>query len=180
MRDRPSLLTQRLAGALSFVLLGAILSAGGCASPASTPPPPPTPAWAPDVPLTTLTGDRTDLVHAAGGRVALVSLWATWCEGCAKEVDALSRLDAQARARGDAVVIGVDVGEEPAQVGAFTRARGLQYAQLIDRDYRLADAIGERRIPATLVLDRRGRLVFRGDALDEAALSALRGAIATP
>ncbi|HEY2511094.1 MAG TPA: TlpA disulfide reductase family protein [Polyangiaceae bacterium] len=134
----------------------------------------------PDVPLTTVAGDSTDLVKVASGRVAVVSLWATWCDGCLREMDALVRLDAQARHRGDAVVIGVAEGEEPGKVDAFARQRGLAYPQLVDPDFRLADWMGERSIPATLILDRRGRVVFRGSALDEAALAALRAALGAP
>jgi hypothetical protein len=91
---------------------------------------------------------------------------------------ALTRLDAHAKERGDAVVIAVAVGEERSRVDEFVQRRALPYVQLVDEDFRLADAIGARRVPATLVLDRGGRVVFRGDALDSAALAALRRAIA--
>jgi peroxiredoxin len=142
--------------------------------PASTASPVPVPAVA----LATLAGDHTELTRLAAGRVALVSLWATWCESCAKEMDALNRLDAKTAAGKDAVVIGVDVGEEPATVAEFARKRGLRYAQLVDEDFAFADALGQRRVPTTLVIDRQGRIVFRGDALDGRGLEALRTAIA--
>ena len=128
--------------------------------------------------LTTLAGDRTGVSRLAEGRVALVSLWATWCEACTKEMDALNRLDAKTAGGRDAVVIGVDVGEEPEKVADFARQRGLRYAQLVDTDFVFADALGQRRVPATLVVDRHGRIVFRGDALDARSLEALRTAIA--
>ena len=130
----------------------------------------------PGVALTTLAGDTVDLTRVAHGRVALVSLWATWCDACQKEMDALNRLDAKAGS--DAVVIGVAVGEERGKVAEFTRRRGLRYTQLVDSDFAFADAIGQRRIPATLVVDRRGRIVFRGEAIDVGSLDALRRAIA--
>ena len=105
-----------------------------------------------------------------------VSLWATWCDACEKEMDALNRLDARTGA--DAVVIGVAVGEEREKVADFTRRRGLRYVQLVDQDFAFADALGQRRVPATLVVDRQGRIVFRGEALDAASLDALRRAVA--
>ena len=135
-------------------------------------------AAVPRVALATLAGDHTELSRLADGRVALVSLWATWCEACGKEMDALNRLDATTAAGRDAVVIGVDVGEEPDKVAEFARRRGLRYAQLVDQDFAFADALGQRRVPTTLVVDRHGRIVFRGDALDERSLDALRRAIA--
>jgi peroxiredoxin len=134
----------------------------------------------PNVPLTSLAGEPTDVGRLAAGRVALVSLWATWCDACEAEMDALNRLDAKTSGGHDAVVIGVAVGEERDKVAAFARRRGLRYALLVDETFAFADALGQRRIPATLVVDRTGRVVFRGDTLDAASLEALSRAIAAP
>jgi cytochrome c biogenesis protein CcmG/thiol:disulfide interchange protein DsbE len=158
------------------LLIVAVAAAGACATPAT--PAALAPETVPAVALETLAGERTELTRLAGGRVALISLWATWCEACAREMDALNRLDAKTAPGGDAVVIGVDVGEEPAKVAEFAHRRGLRYAQLVDADFAFADALGQRRVPATLVIDRRGRIVFRGDALDGRSLAALREAVA--
>jgi peroxiredoxin len=128
--------------------------------------------------LLTPAGEHTDVARVAAGRVALITIWATWCEACAREMDALNRLDAREAAGHDAVVIGVDVGEDPATVAEFAHRRGLRYAQLVDPDFAFADALGQRRVPATLVIDRQGRIVYRGDALDQRSLDALRQAIA--
>ena len=125
----------------------------------------------------TLGGDAAELEDVTRGRVALVSLWATWCEACSKEFDALNRLSAAAGAHDDAMVIAVAVGEPRAKVGAFVQSHRLQYTQLVDEDFRLADALGQRDVPATLVLDRAGRIVYRGEALDRQALGAFRRAL---
>lgn len=126
--------------------------------------------------VTTLDRQTTALAEALGGRPALVSLWATWCEACAKEFDSLNRLDARAKEHG-AIVLGVAVGEPRDRVAEFVAARGLRYAQLVDEDFKLADALGERSVPATLVVDRAGHVVFVGGALDERALAAFRAAL---
>jgi peroxiredoxin len=131
----------------------------------------------PPAPVVTLAGEATEVARVAGGRVALVSLWATWCDGCDREIDSLNRLEANTGARRDAVVIGIAVGEPRAKVEAFVRKRGLRYVQLVDEDFRFADTLGERRIPTTLIVDRAGRIVYRGDALDAGGLAALRQAV---
>lgn len=56
--------------------------------------------------------------------------------------------------------------------------RALPWAQLVDERFQLADQLGQTRVPATLVLDRDGRVVYRGGAFDEAALAAFRRALA--
>ena len=160
----------------------AALATGGCGATGASSPRADAPAamWTPlpAVELSNLTGGTAGVRGLAEGRVALVSMWATWCDACMKELDALNRLDASTAAGRDAVVIGVDVGEDPDTVAAFAKRRGLRYAQLVDRDFVFADALGQRRVPATLVVDRHGRIVYRGDALDTRSLEALRRAIA--
>lgn len=162
---------------LPFLVL-LVLAAGACGTPETPRAPSSSPVQVPAVSLSTLAGDHTELARLANGRVALVSLWATWCESCGKEMDALNRLDATTAAGRDAVVIGIAVGEEPGKVAEFARKRGLRYAQLVDEDFAFADALGQRRVPSTLVVDRHGGIVFRGDALDGRSLEALRRAIA--
>jgi peroxiredoxin len=127
--------------------------------------------------VVTLAGERTDLGHVTVGRVALVSLWATWCDACTKEIDALNRLAARTADRRDALVVGVAVGESVASVEAFRKHHDMSYVQLVDEEYALADALGQRHVPATLVIDRAGRIVYRGDVLDGAGLAALRDAL---
>jgi thiol-disulfide isomerase/thioredoxin len=135
------------------------------------------PASVPSTRLMTLDGASTDLRSVLRGRVAVVSFWATWCDACLAEIEALKRLQAQTRTRGDMLVVGVAVGEARETVAAFARKRGIGYEQLVDEDFRLADALGQERVPATLVVDRAGRIVFRGGALDPAGLAAFRSAL---
>ncbi|HVW27539.1 MAG TPA: TlpA disulfide reductase family protein [Polyangiaceae bacterium] len=128
----------------------------------------------PATPIETLEGSATDLAGFLHGRPALVSLWATWCDTCVDEAPALNRLDSEARKGGDAVVVGVAVGETTETVRAFATTRKLAYTQLVDPEFRFADTLGERQVPATLVVDRTGRIVFRGKALDAESLAAFR------
>lgn len=129
----------------------------------------------PAVPLVGLDQRPTRLDEAAGGKPALVSFWATWCEACATEFEALNRLDDRVRGRG--AVIGVAVGEPREKAAAFAQQHGLRYRQLVDETMAMTEALGQKRLPATLVLDRQGRVVFVGGALDERALAAFRAAM---
>jgi peroxiredoxin len=152
--------------------MGAPLGPPLVGGPSSAPKPPAT-----TVSLRDLDDHAVSLDTAAGGKAALVSFWATWCDACAAEFDALNRLDRAARASGG-VVIGVAVGEPREKAADFARRRGLTYTQLVDENLELADALRQKRLPATLVLDRQGRVIFTGGALDEKALAAFRGAMA--
>jgi peroxiredoxin len=162
-----------------LALLG-LLALTGCAT---TPPGPRAPQdqrlpvdRLPSVELVTLDGRPARLSQALEGKVALVAVWATWCEACLGELEALGRLSDRAGARG-AAVVAVAVGEKRGTVAEFVARRGLRYPQLVDEEFRLADALGQSRVPATLVVDGAGHIVFTGGALDERALQALRAAL---
>lgn len=154
--------------ALALLCAGCPAPIEGAASPAV--------ARLPDVPLVTLDGEARRLDQALGGRPALISLWATWCDACADERAPLGRLEPRARERGG-VLLAIAVGEPHARVAeAPARPPGLQ---LVDEQFRFADALGQRRVPATLVVDRAGRLVHVGGKLDERALAAFQQALTT-
>jgi cytochrome c biogenesis protein CcmG, thiol:disulfide interchange protein DsbE len=165
---------------LPFLIALAAATAIGCAPEPPSSPSSVMPDSLPATPLITLQRTRTDLSSFIRGRTAVIHLWATWCDTCVGEVGAFKRLDAQARARPDALIVGVAVGESPETVAAFVREHGVGFAQLIDEDFRLADALGERSVPVTLVVDRTGRIVHRGRALDAATLAAFRTALGGP
>jgi hypothetical protein len=69
--------------------------------------------------------------------------------------------------------VGVAVGEGAPAVSAFARNNRLTFREFTDDAFEVADAMGERRIPATVVFDGAARVVFQGGALADAAIDAL-------
>ncbi len=126
----------------------------------------------PDVEVMTSSGTPTRTQTVLEGHVALVSFWASWCDACEREMASLNELAAKASAREGALVVGVAVGDSPETTRRIVRERSLGFTQLVDREFRFSDALGEKRVPATLVIDRKGFIVHRGGALDHAALTA--------
>ncbi len=143
-----------------------------CAAPAL---PAKAPERLPPVELTSLDARHVPVDSVVSGKPALVAFWATWCTACAEEFDTLNKVDASAKQKG-AVVVGIAVGEEHEKVAAFVKDRGLAYAQLVDEDFHFSDAMGQRRLPAIFVVDRRGMIVHRGSKLDAEALASFKKA----
>ena len=161
-----------LSGRIYLLLL---LAVGACSQPAAT-----TRATTlPQATLRTLDAAGQDLSAALAGRPALLSLWATWCEACQKERPDLDKLDAWSKEHGG-VVLGVAVGEPVDKVKTFAAEHRIPYAILVDEDFRLADALGEKRVPATIVVDKTGRIVHTGSALDARSTEAFRRLVAGP
>ena len=183
MRDRLLPLTLTASLFLACTPAANMASPGNVPSPGNTASPvdsaSPGVARVPGVQLADLAQAPRTVESVRNGRVALVNLWATWCDACEKEMPALNRLDE--RATGDqAVVIGVAVGEPAAKVQGYVEKHGLHYTQLVDEGFLLTDALGSKRLPTTLVVNRRGEVVYVGGALDKDTLAAFRAALEGP
>ncbi len=107
------------------------------------------------------------------GNVAIIDLWATWCEPCRESMPKVGRL-AQAYADTDLVVVGVHVGPSVDNALRFAQEAGIDYPMHIDPDFVFTDAVGSRSVPLLLVVDRDGTLVHRTHELDHQTLELVR------
>ena len=117
----------------------------------------PTPA--PGAAFQRLDGGETTLADYRG-RVVLLNFWATWCAPCRREMPSLDRL-AGALAGEPFVVLAVSEDRGgPEKVRAFVEELGLERME-IARDPKggLASALGVTGLPATFLVDARGRVV---------------------
>jgi thiol-disulfide isomerase/thioredoxin len=130
-------------------------------------------------PVRTLDRSETELATLLRGRPALVTLWATWCDACRKEMPELGYIDAWAKEH-DAVVVAVAVGETVDAIASFTTKTTLPYLVVVDEEFRFADALGSKRVPATLVVDRSGTIVYLGGGVDDRSVGAFRRVVGAP
>lgn len=129
-----------------------------------------------DVAGTSLTGEAVDSAAYRGGPVVL-NVWGSWCAPCRTEAPALRSVSEAYAARG-VRFLGIDVKDNPAAALSFERRYGLTHPSLDDRTGQATGALAEylpaATVPATLVLDRRGRVAARVlGAVDESTLRAL-------
>jgi thiol-disulfide isomerase/thioredoxin len=146
--------------------------------------PPPKPkapeiAALPAISVSSAAGEAAPISALTAGKVAVIDLWATWCEACKEGMPKLIRLE-QAYRESGLVVLGVDVGEEPAKALAFAAALGVTYPIYFDEEFALADALGAEKLPALLVVGRDGKIAHRGAILDEQALAVIRALLSAP
>ncbi len=104
----------------------------------------------------TLQGEALDPKTLLKNRPAVVNFWASWCEGCKKELPVLAKLSK----RKGVAVIGVNLDQKPESAHAMIEAFGLLYPQI-----QLDEALAKRffaddriALPATFVLDAKGQL----------------------
>lgn len=113
-------------------------------------------APAPDFTLRNAEGRNLRLKEQRG-QVVLVNFWASWCGPCKQEMPHFNRLHDKYRSAGF-VLLGVNIDED-AQLGAATAGRwGLKFPVLLDTDKTVVRQYDLGSMPATVLIDRDGRV----------------------
>ncbi len=114
---------------------------------------------APTVTGTLLDGTSFDLKDLRG-TVVVINFWGSWCAPCRAEAADLERVYGQTKASG-VTFVGVNVKDKLSSAQAFQRTKKLTYPSVYDRTGRVALQFRDtppNAIPATLILDRQGRV----------------------
>jgi peroxiredoxin len=115
-------------------------------------------AAAPDFTLKSAEG-RNLRLQEQRGQVVLVNFWASWCGPCRVEMPHLNKLYDKYRASGF-TLLAVNIDDDPLH-GAKTAERwGLKFPVLLDADKRVSKLYDLGSMPATVLIDRDGKVRF--------------------
>lgn len=120
-------------------------------------------APAPALELPALDGKRHRLDDYSG-RVVVINFWSSWCSPCRREMPALEQVWQRLRPAG-VVLLGVAIQDDPTVVKRFLEESGVTFPVLMDTDGTVSQQWPFSGIPATFVLDRQGRIVYRAMGL---------------
>jgi len=97
------------------------------------------------------------------GQVVMINFWASWCSPCRQELPLLNKIYTQYRAAGF-MLLAVNVDDNRKDAEAMLKRLGLRFPTLFDDSKAVAKLYGVDTMPATLVIDRDGRVryVHRG------------------
>lgn len=117
--------------------------------------------------------------YTQGGKYYLVSLWATWCGPCKKELKALNLVAADWKEKYDLEIIAISLDKER----ALPKAKKLfadsewPYTFLWDDGAKLAGALGLRGIPYSVLIDPNGNIISASEGYSEGYEAKIEGKI---
>lgn len=106
-------------------------------------------------------GEAVNLA-AMRGRPLLVNFWATWCPPCRREMPSMERLSQRLKDQ-PFVILAINQQENPEDVFVFTGQLdpAPTFPILFDRNSKIANAWGVQGLPASFIVDKQGRVVYR-------------------
>lgn len=89
----------------------------------------------------------------------LLVFWATWCPACLSEIPTLNEWNDKYRASG-LKIFGINFREGRTRITEFAKRQAVRYPILLDQDGRVAEQFGLEGLPAAVLLDRQGKIIY--------------------
>ncbi len=114
----------------------------------------------PDFSLEGLNVKRVQL-SALVGNVIFLNFWATWCDPCKDEMPSMEALYQRYKEK-DFILLAISVEEKnPEPARRFIQRQRYRFPVLLDPPGKTLDLFEIHRIPATIIIDKKGRTVGR-------------------
>ncbi|OGB90110.1 hypothetical protein A2625_04785 [candidate division WOR-1 bacterium RIFCSPHIGHO2_01_FULL_53_15] len=109
-----------------------------------------------DFKLPDLSG-RTISLSGHKGKVIFLNFFATWCPPCREEMPSMQALYNKLKGR-DFEMLAVSIDRDAAKLKAFVEKNKYTFRILSDPDGTVASQYGVGAIPATFIIDKKGRI----------------------
>lgn len=117
----------------------------------------------PSVTVGKLEGGNVDVSsYAKNGKITVFMFWATWCSPCIKELKNVSDVyeDWQDEYGVEIVAVSIDDARSSARVKAMVNGNGWEYEVLLDKNQDLKRAMNFQAAPYTVLVDKKGNVVY--------------------
>ncbi len=128
----------------------------------------------PAVPIeATTSGGKEITLEMYRGKVLLLDFWASWCRPCRQEMPHVKKVYNEFNGKGFEI-IGVSLDESADKFRSYVKEQDIAWPQIFDGkgwNSEVGKSYAVNSIPATFLIDRKGRIRFRnlrGDELYEA------------
>lgn len=116
----------------------------------------------PEISLKNLDGKEISLANLSNDKTVVVSLWATWCVPCIRELDTIAEVyeEMQEEINFELVAISVDDSRSTRRVKPAVMGKGWEYTVLLDPNNDVRRHLGNPNVPLTLII-KNGEIVYR-------------------
>ena len=129
-------------------------------------------AQLPAVTLKTMNGTevRTDTL-SNGGKPFIIDFFATWCKPCNRELDAINEVyeEWQEETGVKIFAVSIDQAQNINKVKPLVSNHGWEYDVLLDPNSEFLRAVGGQMSPYTLVVDAKGKIVYKHSGYTDGA-----------
>ena len=94
------------------------------------------------------------------GKIVFLNFWATWCPSCVFEMPSMEKLHQKLKDK-DFFLVSISIRDSAADVKRFFKQNKLTFTALLDSSGKTVPGFSLRAIPATLILDKTGRIIGR-------------------
>ena len=108
----------------------------------------------------TLTQAPVTLKEKFTGEILLLDFWASWCAPCLESLPFYVQLQKRYAAQG-LQVLALSVDDEVKDASAFIAKNKFSLTFLWDKKGALAKELGLKAVPTTLILDKKGRILYQ-------------------
>lgn len=116
----------------------------------------------PEISLKDLSGKEVALESISEDKTVVVSLWATWCVPCLRELDTIAEVyeELQEEFNFELIAISVDDSRSTRRVKPAVMGKGWEYVVLLDPNNDVRRHLGNPNVPLTLII-KNGEIVYR-------------------
>jgi thiol-disulfide isomerase/thioredoxin len=100
------------------------------------------------------------------GKYVLLDFWASWCMPCLASVPVLKTLSNKYSVD-SVVIIGISIDEDKQTMKSSIKENEMNWVHIWDYDNDLSNQFGVFSIPTFILIDKQGRIVFRGYGLED-------------